>query len=101
MDGGEMRSTFTSTTGGVMCREVGAITGELEISTRALDEGFEATVRYAGADEWYTVEGSPVTLEEVENRELDDLHGRMMEQLTTPGSVLDGNEQPVSLRNFR
>ncbi|MGB3635904.1 MAG: hypothetical protein WA982_17840 [Rubrobacteraceae bacterium] len=99
-DGGEVRSTFDSTAGGVMCREVGAITGELEVSTRASEKGVEATIRYAGADEWYTVEGSPASLEVAESLGPDDLHGRVVEQLTTPGPVVDGNEQPVSLKGF-
>ena len=51
-----LRSTFVSTTGGVMTDEVGAITGELELLTRLMpDGGTEALVRYAGAQDLYTV----------------------------------------------
>lgn len=96
----EVRSTITSTTGGVMCREVGAITGELEISTRRVEEGLEASVRYAGADEWYTVEGSPLPLGDSEKRKLDDLHALVVKRLTTPGEVVDGNEQPASVEDL-
>src|SRR5919202_3364998 len=59
----ETRSTFTSTVGGVMTTEVGAVTGELEVVTRAEEGTLEAFIRYAGAEEWYTVEGSPIELE--------------------------------------
>lgn len=93
----ELRPTITSTTGGVTCREVGAITGELEVSTRRVPEGLEVNVRYAGADEWYTVEGSPIPLCDDESRTPEDLRGVVVERLKTPGRVVDGNEQPVSL----
>lgn len=100
MGKGETRSTISSTTGGVMTKEAGAITGELEVSTGVGEGGLEATVRYGGAAEWYTVEGSPVPLEGAERLTSNDLHERIVEQLTTPGPVVEGNEQPASLRNF-
>lgn len=95
-----LRSNFTSTTGGVMTEEAGAITGELEVSTKVNGGELEADIRYAGADEWYTVEGSPVPIREAENLAPEELHERVVEQLTTPGSTVDGNEQAVSLKNF-
>jgi hypothetical protein len=49
------RSTVGSTTGGVMTKEVGAVTGELEVTTRHRVEGTEVAVRYFGAEERYTV----------------------------------------------
>ena len=59
----ETRSTVTSTTGDIMTEEVGAVTGDLEVATRSLAaEDIEVTVRYAGADEWYSVEGSPINM---------------------------------------
>jgi hypothetical protein len=98
MSPGELCSTFTSTTGGVMTREVGAITGELELSTRPAGGTLEVFVRYAGAEEWYTVEGSPTSLEgEVS---LNDLHERIVAHLTEPGDISNGNEEPASLRLF-
>jgi hypothetical protein len=46
-----------------MTEEVGVVTGDLEVPTRLLAaEDIEVTVRYAGAEEWYTVEGSPIQL---------------------------------------
>jgi hypothetical protein len=101
-----LRSTFVSTTGGVMTEEVGDITGELELQTRqtrATPDGsaVEAMVRYAGGKDLYTVLGSPVrtaTLSErsgqVDNRAT---HERILETLTTPGRVESGNEKPIDL----
>lgn len=94
----ELRSTFTSTAGGVMTVEAGAITGELELSTRPAGGALEVLVRYAGAEEWYTVEGSPVSLEEETNP--GGLHERIVAHLTEPGRRIGGNEEPVSLVSF-
>jgi hypothetical protein len=93
-------SSFSSTTGGVMTEEVGAITGDLELMTRVTPGGeIEAKVRYAGAKDLYTVSGSPVRAvserpEQVEHRAA---HERILETLTTPGKVESGNEMPVAL----
>jgi hypothetical protein len=100
-----LRSTFVSTTGGVMTEEVGAITGELELQTRATpdDNGIEAMVRYAGAQDLYTVSGSPVraaTLslsERAGQAEHRAAHERILETLTTPGRIEGGNEKPEEL----
>jgi hypothetical protein len=100
----ETRSTVASTTGGIMTEEVGAVTGELEVATRPLAaEDIEVTVRYAGADEWYSVEGSPIKLGKVGGlppSKLRELHERLVRHLTTPGKVVDGNEQATSLLGF-
>ena len=93
-------SSFSSTTGGVMTEEVGAITGELELLTRVLPGGgIEAMVRYAGAKDTYTVSGSPLRAvsappEKVEHRAA---HQHILKTLTTPGRVESGNENPVDL----
>lgn len=86
----EKHSTIRSTRGGIMTVEAGAITGDLEVCTKPAESGVEVTVRYAGANEWYTVEGSPV-----DDRE--DCHRRVIERLTTPGEKRGFNEDPVSL----
>jgi hypothetical protein len=98
MNPDETPSTFTSTAGGVMTTEAGAITGELELSTRPTGEILEVLVRYAGAEEWYTVEGSPVSLEE--GTDPGKLHERIVAHLTEPGRRSRGNEEPVSLSSF-
>ena len=102
---GEVRSTVTSTTGGIMTKEVGAVTGALEVATRLSQarNAVEVTVRYAGADEWYTVEGSPVklgTAGALSPIELHELHERVVGHLTTPGIIVEGNEEATSLRGF-
>ena len=95
---GEVRSTIASTVGGVMTAEVGAVTGDLEITTRPRAGSIEVVLRYAGADEWYTVEGSPIEPENAGGRfELRKLHKRIVRHLTTPGKIIEGNEEPTSL----
>ena len=97
-----LNSTFVSTAGGVMTEEAGAITGELELLTGVTSDGggIEVMVRYAGAQDLYTVSGSPVHAvskppdQEVEHRAA---HERILETLTTPGRVESGNEMPVGL----
>jgi hypothetical protein len=80
--------------------EGGAITGELELQTsRAPDGNIEAMVRYSGAQELYTVSGSPVSAasgypDQAEHRAA---HERILETLRTPGRVESGNEMPVDL----
>jgi hypothetical protein len=100
-DAGEaLRSTFASTLGGVMTEEAGAITGDLELLTRpseAGEGGLEALARYAGAEEWYTVSGSPVAAGGEDHRAL---HEAALVRLTTPGPVEGGNELPVDLRGW-
>lgn len=98
MSPGGMRSTFTSTAGGVMTTEAGAITGELELSTNPGKGSLEVFVRYAGAEEWYTVEGSPVSLEE--GTDPGELHERIVAHLTEPDRRISSNEMPTSLASF-
>ena len=99
----EIRSTFASTTGGVMTKEVGAVTGDLEISTRAEGVSLGVSVRYAGAEEWYTVEGSPISQAGTTPScpdELRELHQQVRDNVMRPGRVVDGNERPASLESF-
>jgi len=91
----EHRLAFTSTTGGVMTEEAGAITGELELLCRPTPDGTHVAVRYAGAEEWYTVSGSPLRL-----RSDEETRDRLLELLTTPGPVVSGNEKPVTLEGL-
>jgi hypothetical protein len=80
-----------------MTVEVGAITGDLELITRPTADGhsIEALVRYAGADDFYTISGSPVPTTNTETHE--DHHQRILEQLTTPGRVEPMGERSVDL----
>lgn len=95
----EVPSIIASPTGGVMTKEVGAITGDLEVATRPIDNGtIEVTVRYAGAEEWYTVEGSPI--ESGNAGSPSELHERIVEHLTMPGNIVEGNEGTTSLYGF-
>ncbi len=94
-------STFGSTTGGVMTDEAGAITGELELLTRPTPAGdaIEVMVRYAGAQDLYTVSGSPVhaVSEHPDQAEHRAIHERILGTLMTPGKVESGSEMPVDL----
>ncbi|MDQ4004481.1 MAG: hypothetical protein M3259_11710 [Actinomycetota bacterium] len=96
----ERRSTITSTTGGVMTEEVGAVTGELEVATRLRSRKIEVAVRYAEADEWYAVDGSPIAVNNADELSYSELHEHVVRHLTTPGVVVKGNEEPTSLRGF-
>jgi len=100
---GEIRATMASTVGGVMTEEVGAVTGELEVATHSEEGVVEVMVRYAGAEEWYTVEGSPIVVDGpggLSESELRELHERVVRRLTSPGPIVDGNEQATSLLGF-
>jgi hypothetical protein len=92
-----LRSTFTSTAGGVMTEEAGAVTGDLELLTRPTEAGegsVEVVVGYAGTEEWYTVSGSPAPMG---GGDLHASHEALLARLKTPGPVEDGNELPVDL----
>ena len=91
----EVHSRFTSTTGGVMTEEAGAVTGDLELLTRPSAEGsVDVLVRYAGADEWYTVSDSPA---QMSGGDLRATHEALLARLTTPGPYEGDNEMPVDL----
>lgn len=84
MDSRRHTASFTAPPGGVMTREAGAVTGDLEAW---LDERHPGTVRvrYAGATEAYTVSGSAPGLT------LDEAVARLS---TDPG--LDADQNPAS-----
>ncbi|MBO8198378.1 hypothetical protein JW613_08665 [Streptomyces smyrnaeus] len=49
--------------GGIMTDEVGVITGDVTVVTRSAPGGRAAIeVQYTGAEEWYTLTGSPAPL---------------------------------------
>ena len=83
-----------------MTDKVGAVTGDLEIATRLLGTGvLDVRVRCAGAEEWYTVAGSPISPTD-RSSPAEELHEHVVEYLTTPSPVVVGNEKPTSLRGF-
>jgi hypothetical protein len=77
-------TTFTPPRGGVMTKEVGVITGELELHTTAdPDDGaLTLRVRYAGAAEWYTPDGGPYRLHDPRDHEV--LHEVIVSLLHRP-----------------
>lgn len=79
-----------------MTEEAGAVTGELELLCHPEAGGLRVEVRYAGADEWYTVSGSPVRVQS----NPEDAPGRLVRHLSMPGPVVDGNERAVTLEGF-
>ena len=81
-----------------MTKEVGAITGELDVETALTGERVDARVRYADADEWYTPRGSPLP---AGTGDLRRLHQQVQARLTTAGPIRNGNEQPVDLVGLR
>ena len=84
-----------------MTDEVGAITGALELLTRPTSNGksIEALVRYVGAQDLYTVAGSPLrgVSEHPDEVEHQRAHELILKSLTTPGHSEHGNERPVHL----
>jgi hypothetical protein len=50
----------------------------------------DVRVRYAGAEEWYTVTGSPVSPDD-RSSPAEELHEHVVEYLSTPGPVVGGN----------
>ncbi|TDC26743.1 hypothetical protein E1265_03455 [Streptomyces sp. 8K308] len=76
-------TVFTAPRGGVMTREVGVITGELELHTGAAEDGtLTMRIRYAGAAEWYTVDGGPYRLHDPRDHEV--LHEIVVNLLHRP-----------------
>ncbi|MFI6019096.1 hypothetical protein ACIBCP_15915 [Streptomyces sp. NPDC051287] len=55
------QDTVTAGPGGVMTDDVGIVTGDVTVQTTLEDDGRTArvTVQYTGAEEWYTMTGSP------------------------------------------
>ncbi|MFJ9339234.1 hypothetical protein ACIRP0_08060 [Streptomyces sp. NPDC101733] len=75
----------TAGPGGAMTDEVGVITGDLSLATEDLGDGTAAlTVQYTGAEEWYTLTGSPVPLPEAA---LAGLHERALDALRAGGAA--------------
>jgi hypothetical protein len=78
------RSTVGSTTGGVMTKEVGAVTGELEGTTHHRAEGTEVAVRCVGAEGRYTVVGSTRRWAAIDCKGADGLLEQLLAPTTPP-----------------
>jgi hypothetical protein len=79
----ELSSTLTATPDGVMTNEVGVITGDLELHTTCAEDGtLELAVRYAGADEWYTVQGRDYVLHDPRDHQV--VHDLLVNVLNRP-----------------
>jgi hypothetical protein len=48
--------------GGVMTDKAGVVTGDLTVTTEVRGDQAVVRVQYIGADEWYTVTGTPLTI---------------------------------------
>ncbi|MGD6747146.1 hypothetical protein ACOKM3_35565 [Streptomyces sp. BH106] len=72
--------------GGAMTDEVGVVTGDLTVAT-VPEAGGRAriAVQYTGADEWYTLTGSPTT---VPPEGLEALHAEVLRRVEQGGGAV-------------
>lgn len=78
---------MTAGPGGVMTEEVGCITGELTVVTTAFPTGQAwVAVQTRGADEWYTLTGTPTPLPMGES--LAHYHQRVLDAVRTGGETV-------------
>ncbi|MFE4873868.1 hypothetical protein [Streptomyces sp. NPDC056682] len=76
----------TAGPGGAMTIEVGVITGDLTLrTTRRPDQLVDVAIQYTGADEWYTLTGSPLA---VPDGELEDYHERVLDAVEHGGEAV-------------
>ncbi|MGV4891592.1 hypothetical protein ACSR0Z_34420 [Streptomyces viridosporus] len=75
----------TAGSGGAMTDEVGVITGDLTLATRLRPDGHaHLAVQYTGAEEWYTLTGSPAPLPPAG---LEALHHHLLERIRRGGAA--------------
>lgn len=61
--GARQEETVATGPGGAMTDEVGVITGDVTVVTAPQPDGRAAVrIQYLGAEEWYTLTGSPVAV---------------------------------------
>ncbi|MBZ6108013.1 hypothetical protein ACF1HU_36455 [Streptomyces olivaceus] len=71
--------------GGAMTDEVGVVTGDLTVATTVQADGLAAvTLQYTGAEEWYTLTGSPV---DVPAEGLQHLHDTVLNKIRSGGEA--------------
>ncbi|MHB9755406.1 hypothetical protein ACYBSK_13645 [Streptomyces sp. BYX5S] len=72
--------------GGAMTDEVGVVTGDLTVATIREDGGrARIAVQYTGADEWYTLTGSPAPLPP---EGLEALHAEVLRRVERGGGAV-------------
>lgn len=75
----------TAGPGGAMTHEVGVITGDLTVRTsRRPDHLVNVAIQYTGADEWYTLAGSPAS---VPDGDLEDFHAAVLAAVQLGGEA--------------
>ncbi|GAA4890134.1 hypothetical protein ACFPM3_19650 [Streptomyces coeruleoprunus] len=85
MNEAALRSEVTAGRGGAMTDEVGVVTGDLTVITaRAADGLAHITVAYTGAEESYTLTGSPVP---VPPDGVEALHTRVLDAIRAGGAA--------------
>ncbi|MGW6691710.1 hypothetical protein [Streptomyces sp. NPDC054961] len=68
-----------------MAEEVGVITGDVSLTTEAGPDGMvQVRIQYTGADEWYTLTGSPAPLPP---EGLAAFHERVVEAVQAGGAA--------------
>ncbi|MBZ6142502.1 hypothetical protein [Streptomyces olivaceus] len=71
--------------GGAMTDEVGVVTGDLTVATAARNDGLaDITLQYTGAEEWYTLTGSPA---DVPAEGLQHLHHTVLDKIRSGGEA--------------
>ncbi|WP_405943273.1 hypothetical protein [Streptomyces sp. NBC_00932] len=74
-----------------MTDEVGVITGDLTVHTARLAS---VTLQYTGAEEWYTLTGSPAT---VPDKGLDSFHAVVLAAVALGGEATVRNRTSTTL----
>ncbi|MGO4635005.1 hypothetical protein AB4225_29365 [Streptomyces sp. 2RAF24] len=75
----------TAGPGGAMTVEVGVVTGDLTVRTsRRPDHLVDVTLQYTGADEWYTLTGSPA---QVPDDGLENFHTAVLDAVALGGEA--------------
>ncbi|MFE0462550.1 hypothetical protein ACFW1A_25175 [Kitasatospora sp. NPDC058965] len=76
----------TTGPGGAMTDEVGVITGDLTVRTTRRSDGLvDVALQYTGADEWYTLTGSP---HPVPDGQLEDYHHQVLDAIEAGGEAV-------------
>ena len=87
------RTTFRARPGGVSTVEVGTVTGDLELESELTDGRCRHRIRYAGADEWYRIEGEEEAPAEDE-AVLERLHVALVDSLRAAEGEVGGPVDP-------